>query len=200
MILIVFQLLLALDYLHNQLQVIHRDLKLDNVLLKAPIPCTKIILCDFGIAKSLQRLNQRTKTIVGTVEYSAPEIFTLDKRVNEHNNIEAFTKKWMKGEGYDYKCDTWSLGIMIHIMLSGISPFYSDGDEVGMVKNAKLGQLNFGRHQWQNVSPAAKDFIRKLVEIDPIKRYSIDECIKHEWISKRHLQLQRIYESKILHQ
>lgn len=199
-ILIVYQLLQALDYLHNELQVIHRDLKLDNVLLKAPIPCTKIILCDFGIAKSLQCLNQRTRTIVGTVEYSAPEIFTLDRRLNEDNNIQTFTKTWLKGQGYDYKCDTWSLGIMIHIMLSGISPFYSDGNEVRMVKSAKLGKLDFGRQQWHGVSSASKDFIRKLVEIDPNKRFNINQCIEHEWISKRHLQLKQIYDSKILHQ
>lgn len=175
-------------------------MKLENVLLEVPIPCTKVILCDFGIAKSLQRLTQRTKTIVGTVEYSAPEVFALQTKQLDEGRMKRSLIPQSDCPGYDYKCDIWSLGIMIHIMLSGISPFYNESNELGMVQSAMLGKLDLQRRQWQGVSLDAKNFVRKLIQIDPNSRFNTQDCLKHEWILKRKCQLEHIYKKKILQQ
>ncbi|CUM64052.1 uncharacterized protein PRCAT00001640001 [Priceomyces carsonii] len=207
-ILIVFQLLKVLDYLHNDLNVVHRDLKLDNVLLLAPVPCTKIYLCDFGIAKCLKSPNLRASTLVGTVEYSAPEIFgtTSCSELPKHSSmiLETNSFKTISSEvqdlnmGYDYKCDMWSLGIMIHIMLSGISPFYCDGNNINIIKTAGQGILNLDRPAFAGVSISAKNFITGLIRVNPENRFMAKDCFRQTWITRNRENLDRIYKEKIL--
>lgn len=184
-IIITFQLLKALDYLHNQLRVVHRDLKLENVLLTSPTPASKIVLCDFGIAKSLAT-NNRTHTIVGTVEYAAPEIF------HNHTTTQASRK------GYDFKCDSWSLGVMIHIMLSGISPFYANDDRT-IVQTASKGILNLNSNQWSRVGNLSKHFVKSLITPNVQTRLSTDQCFHHPWIATNLQQLNLIYQKLIAH-
>lgn len=188
-IVIVYQILQALDFLHHKLGVIHRDLKLDNVLMKAPVPYTKIILCDFGIAKSLS-CSQRARTVVGTVEYGAPEIFS--SQILSHYQRSHITPSEL--QGYGFKCDMWSLGIMIHIMLTGISPFYCGNNEADTIKQATLGKLDFSSVQWNNVSLTAKKFISHLIQVNPENRFDTRACFKHSWISQNRDYLERIYE------
>ncbi|KAK6202736.1 kinase-like domain-containing protein [Scheffersomyces amazonensis] len=181
-IVIIFQILKALEFLHNTLNIIHRDLKLDNILLEAPLPFTRIYICDFGIAKKLGNISQRCKTMVGTVEYSAPEIFS-----NHYNS-----------QGYTSKCDIWSLGIICHIMLSGVSPFYSDKSNDEMINKASLGTLNFELLQFQGVSNKAKCFIKSLIQIMPEDRPNIEECFNINWIKLNRDLLDRVYKEKVL--
>lgn len=180
-IVIIYQTLKILDYLHNDLKIIHRDLKLDNLLMEIPIPFSKIYLCDFGIAKQLYSLNQRTNSLVGTLEYSAPEVFE-----NQFTN-------------YDYKCDMWSLGVICYILCSGISPFFSYNGKIDYVKKAKFNHdLQLSIPQLKNVSSGAKDFITRLIQFNPSERMDTTACFKHPWISENSHLLKRIYQERIL--
>lgn len=179
-----FQIMNALHYLHEN-NVCHRDLKLDNILLEAPKPFSRVVLADFGIAKlinvsTVNASSKRMFTIVGTVEYSAPEI--------------GFSHG---PDGYDLKCDIWSMGIIIHIMLSGISPFFKDGQHRNIIESAKSGLLNFATREWHNISQHAQSFVQSLLYVDINKRSDINDCFDHSWIKSHQAELSLVYK-KIL--
>ncbi|RCK55373.1 Meiosis-specific serine/threonine-protein kinase MEK1 [Candida viswanathii] len=181
-ILMVFQLMKALQFLHRKLQIIHRDIKLDNILLELPLPHSKIYLCDFGIAKHIGY--KRTKTCVGTLEYSAPEVFKYDSS----------GKKTLTP--YDFRSDMWSLGVVTHILLSGISPFYSDNRD-SIIDATRVGKLNFEKPQFHKVSQAAKSFVKRLLQLDPENRMDVEECFEHVWIKLNRPKLEKFYREKI---
>lgn len=154
-LIIIYQILLALQFLHSN-GIVHRDLKLDNILLHTPEPCTKVVLADFGIAREIsQSAKERMHTVVGTPEYCAPEVgFKADR--NFYRSFSRTATLEPLNNGYDSKCDIWSLGVITHIMLTGISPFYGDGSESSIIKNVKTGKLNFGAKQWIPITDSAK--------------------------------------------
>ncbi|QLQ81713.1 hypothetical protein HG537_0F04740 [Torulaspora globosa] len=134
-------------------------------------------------------------TVVGTPEYCAPEVGFKANREAYQCFSRAAT---LEQKGYDKKCDLWSLGVIAHIMLTGISPFYGDGTERSIIQNAKIGKLNFTAKQWCAVAESAKNFVRKLLEVDANKRLDCDESLRHPWISKHIQQLEKLYSKKIL--
>ncbi|ODV86495.1 hypothetical protein CANARDRAFT_188781, partial [[Candida] arabinofermentans NRRL YB-2248] len=183
-----FQILQALSYLHLK-GVVHRDLKLDNILIMdVPIKYPYVVLADFGIAKQNLPLSysqarefsnsQLMYTVVGTAEYAAPEINLLGKRKEK-----VYLTEEEKTRGYDEKVDVWSLGIIVHILLSGVSPFYSESVDVILLKVNK-GKLDFRSSQWVNVSSSAKNFISMCLTLDPMRRLNVEGCLKHEWLNK----------------
>lgn len=182
-IFIVFQIMKALQFLHKKLKIVHRDLKLDNILLELPIPKTKIYLCDFGIAKYLGH-NNRTNTCVGTLEYSAPEVFKSDKSGDK------------AVQPYDFKCDIWSLGVITHILLSGVSPFYSESKEK-IIKASRLGQLNLAKPQFNKVSLSGKSCIKRLLQVEAASRMDINDCFDHDWIKLQRKKLEKTYRSVV---
>ena len=100
------------------------------------------------------------KARLGTAYYIAPEV--------------------LRGE-YDEKCDIWSCGVILYILLCGYPPFNGDNDEQ-IFECIKIGKFSFPSPEWDNVSESAKALIKKMLTINPKKRITPQEAIKHEWI------------------
>ncbi|KAK7206047.1 kinase-like domain-containing protein [Myxozyma melibiosi] len=194
-LLITFQILKALEYLHRN-NVIHRDLKLDNILRVSQHPGARVVLIDFGISKYVRDGARRMTTVVGTPEYAAPEVGFAGLAP-----AAGTQRKFAKTEksGYDKKCDLWSLGVILHILLSGISPFYDvSQNSKRMALKAVSGKLDLSNQYWKDISPAAKSLVRRLLCVDPETRYSVEECFEHSWIANQLSVLESIYQEKIV--
>jgi len=157
---IMSQLFSAVTYLHS-MNVVHRDLKPENILVSqiADSPRCHVTIIDFETAALLDVQHQLTGSF-GTVYYMAPEV--LEGRYNE-------------------KCDLWSLGVILYILLSGKPPF--DGDtERHIARSIKAMVLRFEEEEWEYVSEDAKDLVEKLLEKNISQRISAKEAVNHPWI------------------
>lgn len=153
------QILAAVVYLHSN-KIIHRDLKLENMLLETQFS-TRLKLIDFGAATNFtpgKPLGFR----IGTVNYIAPEV--LKKKYTE-------------------KCDVWSCGVLMYVLVSGRLPFATKekAETVKLIQKAKY-PLSGG--VWDLVSSEAKDLISKMLEVNPTKRLSASEAFSHPWFSQ----------------
>lgn len=148
------QLIEGLKYMHSQ-GVIHRDIKLDNILIDID---STIKLCDLGVSKMI-RPGEVMNEHCGTPAYIAPEIVI--------------------GEGYTgFGADIWSSGVVLYALLSGTVPF----------KASNMSELNqmimIGDYpELTDISKEASDLISKMLEVDPKKRITTDEILKHPFLS-----------------
>ncbi|XP_022653496.1 testis-specific serine/threonine-protein kinase 3-like isoform X2 [Varroa destructor] len=152
------QLLDALGYLHN-LDIAHRDLKCENVLLKSS---SHIKLADFGFSRLCSRDGRRvlSQTFCGSTLYASPEV--------------------LQGQLYNPKLyDVWSLGCILFIMLFGIVPF-DDGNVKKQIKQQLNREIRFPSSP--NVAPEAKDLLSSMLEPDILARKSIPRIIRHPWL------------------
>merc|ERR1712151_1036176 len=142
-------------------QIAHRDMRTENVLLvkKTKEPQLKVI--DFGCAKSFADTTLKTKH--GEPYYVAPEV--------------------LGGRGYNEKCDIWSCGVILYIMISGYPPFYGDKDE-DILRRVVKGYFDFPDQEWDCHPEDVKEFIGCMLTLDPAKRLSADRCKSHKWVSK----------------
>ena len=157
---IVSQLLSAVTYLHSR-NIVHRDLKPENILVSPLSNSSRfhVTIIDFETAALLDVQHQLTGSF-GTVYYMAPEVL----------------------EGcYNEKCDLWSLGVILYIMLSGKPPF-DGGTERHIARSIKAMELRFDEPEWEYVSESAKDLVEKLLEKNVSKRISAKEAVQHPWI------------------
>lgn len=153
-------LLSSLQYLHH-LSIVHRDLKPENLLLKSTENDHDIKLADFGFAKHTE--DRSLDTQCGTPGYVAPEI--------------------LKGNKYGYEVDMWSCGVIVYILLGGYPPFHEE-NHVVLYRKIKAAEYTFDEEYWSLVSEEAKDLIRKLLVVDPDKRLTADQAIRHPWFMK----------------
>ncbi|KAJ3185240.1 Checkpoint kinase 2 [Gaertneriomyces sp. JEL0708] len=170
-----YQTLLAVQYLHRR-NITHRDLKPENILLTSEEEISRLVITDFGLAKMLDPTLARMKTKCGTLSYLAPEV--LDSSV--------------KG-GYSKHVDCWSLGVLLFKMLAGYLPFGDEGDTVSLMERVRSGKFNFGQPQWKGISVQGKDMIRRFLEVDPLKRLTVDEALRHPWIASQKPTLLKLY-------
>eukprot|EP00830_Metopus_es_P017914 TRINITY_DN6067_c0_g2_i2.p1 TRINITY_DN6067_c0_g2~~TRINITY_DN6067_c0_g2_i2.p1 ORF type:complete len:423 (+),score=78.40 TRINITY_DN6067_c0_g2_i2:63-1271(+) len=156
------QLLSSIVYCHER-KIVHRDLKPENILIDEVTESKiKIKVIDFGTAESF-KTNEKLKTTMGTPYYIAPEVLM---------------------KSYDEKCDIWSCGVILFILLSGIPPFNGPTDE-DIMKSVKKGKYNFNNAIWEDISESAKDLIKKMLEFIPAKRIAAKDAYCHEWIEKK---------------
>ena len=138
--------------------IIHRDLKLENILIKYEKNKKIMKITDYGCSKRLISLSRNCNTNgIGTVIYMAPEI--------------------LEGKEYNYKCDLWSIGIIIYKLYFGKSPFpaISENGLINNINDYDKGKRNINKTGNKNLD----DLIKKLLEKDPLKRLSWDEYFNH---------------------
>lgn len=166
---IMFEICSAVNHLHF-MNIAHRDIKPENLLYSEIGSKGVLKLTDFGFAKKTD-LNEPLglQTACFTPYYCAPEVLGLEK--------------------YDKSCDCWSIGVVMYILLCGFPPFFSAHGlpmSPGMKSRIKTGQYTFPSPEWDCVSEAAKDLIRKLLKTDPSERFTIDQIMRHIWITHYH--------------
>ena len=180
---IFFQILSALIYLHHN-NIIHRDIKLENILISdietdeiTKIKYYYIKVIDFGKDKFI--LQNLEKDFSGSnIIYIAPEV--LKRKYNE-------------------KCDIWSVGVLLHILLVGKAPF-EGGNPTDTLNKIRKGKFNTNDEKFLQSSEEVKDLIIKLLEVKVEKRLSAKEAIEHPWFSKFEAKMlyNNLPESKII--
>ena len=156
------QLLSAIMYIHSK-NIVHRDLKPENILLENNKEKKNfyIKIIDFGTSNFFDKLTKLTLK-VGTPYYIAPEVLR---------------------KSYNQKCDIWSCGVILYILLTGTPPF-NGNDENDIMKNVLKGKFSMEGDEWMKISKEAKDLTEKLLTYDIDKRISAEEAWKHPWIAK----------------
>lgn len=171
------QMLQGLHYLHQQ-GVVHRDLKLDNILIKGDREYGDVKIADFGLS-ALVHMNTRgydrsqsskrkeftgLKECWGTPTYYAPEVIDC---------------------AYGPQADMWSLGVILYEMLSAVHPFYDDSEdqsEDDLFSRIQHAKFSTDGGAWDHVSEDAKDLVRKILVVDPTRRLSATDALTHPWI------------------
>jgi calcium-dependent protein kinase len=173
-----YQILSAVNYCHK-MKIIHRDLKPENILIieRDTNNFPRIKIADFGTSKIFEK-GAKQKKLVGSSYYIAPEVIK---------------------KNYDEKCDLWSCGVIMYILLSGRPPFSGDDDREIMLKVRK-GKYDLESEPFDTLSKSGLDLIKNLLEIDPQKRLSASEAIDHLWFKENKSKelYNKIYDQTIL--
>ena len=158
---IIEELLSAIEYCHSK-RIAHRDIKPENILYASSAEHARVKLIDFGLAKLSEKQLCTYQSIVGTPSFVAPEVIDGN---------------------YTLACDIWSLGIVLHVMLSGYLPFRGETTE-DIFRSIKKGQLNFSLPVWKKVTPPGKELLSMLLEPEETKRPKASEALKHRWFTE----------------
>ena len=168
-----YQIVSAVQHMHRN-QIVHRDLKLENILLcyrdNEDVP-SLVKVTDFGLSKLVSQ-ESFLKTVCGTKLYVAPEIIRL--------NIDQFQGQC--NEKYDMKVDMWSLGVILYVILTGSPPFDENCPGKNLEEQICDGDFLFPSSQWAGVSFEAKDLVRHLLVVNSQIRYNCDQTTKHDWL------------------
>jgi calcium-dependent protein kinase len=157
------QLLSAVAYCHEN-GVIHRDLKPENILIESSEEKDKeffqIKVIDFGTCEILKK--KKLTEQIGTSFYIAPEVLK---------------------NGYNEKCDLWSCGVILYILLCGSPPFYGK-NEKEIFRKILDGNFTFRHKIWNKISTEAKNLVLKLLQVNPAKRLSAQDALEDVWFKK----------------
>ncbi|XP_068937871.1 serine/threonine-protein kinase Chk2 isoform X1 [Petaurus breviceps papuanus] len=164
-----YQMLLAVKYLHEN-GIIHRDLKPENVLLSSQKEDCLIKITDFGQSKILGETSLM-RTLCGTPTYLAPEVVIS-----------------MGSAGYTRAVDCWSLGVILFVCLSGYPPFSEHKTQVPLKDQIVSGKYKLIPEVWEAISDKALDLVKKLLVVDPEKRYTTEEALAHPWLQDEEMK------------
>ena len=172
---IMYQIFSAMNYCHK-MKILHRDLKPDNILIKKNQDgLCRVKICDFGTS-SIFKKGEKQKEIIGTLCYMAPEVLN---------------------EEYNQKCDLWSCGVVMYILLTGKRPFIGRDDDQ-IIEKILFDKYNTDLLKKYN--RYTKDLLSRLLEKDPEKRISAEEALNHKvfYLNKTKDILNEIYDEKLL--
>ena len=146
-----------------------RDLKPENLLLANKISDSDIKLADFGFAKKAPDDHCLT-TMCGTPGYVAPEILRRQK--------------------YGTKCDMFSMGVILFILIGGYPPFYAKNTK-DLLRLTKRAKFTFDPEYWSDISDGVKEIITRLLDVDPGRRYAASDVLSHPWLAEEGADLRR---------
>jgi len=152
------QMMSAVCYCHG-IGICHRDLKPENLLFLGKDNDSPLKVIDFGLSRIFNKDDHRMSTKVGTAYYVSPEVLSGN---------------------YDEKCDIWSCGVILYILLCGDPPFNGANDNEIYRKIASK-KYSFPSPQWDKISNDVKDLIKHML-CDPDKRYTAEQVLKHTWV------------------
>lgn len=167
------RLLEAISFCHKK-RIVHRDIKPENILICNPTDDTKIKLGDFGCAKRITG-QKCLHTLCGSPQYVAPELYLSNDA------------------GYDERCDLWSAGVVIYILLGGYAPFEAPNEDLPEV--ICEGFFEFHSVYWMEISAAPKHLISSLLVVDPDRRATLEEALHSEWLRRRDKEIMMRYTS-----
>uniref|UniRef100_A0A8D8LS07 calcium/calmodulin-dependent protein kinase n=1 Tax=Cacopsylla melanoneura TaxID=428564 RepID=A0A8D8LS07_9HEMI len=157
------QILESVNHCHSN-GVVHRDLKPENLLLASKAKGAAVKLADFGLAIEVQGEQQAWFGFAGTPGYLSPEV--------------------LKKEPYGKPVDIWACGVILYILLVGYPPFW-DEDQHRLYAQIKAGAYDYPSPEWDTVTPEAKNLINQMLTVNPSKRITASEALKHPWICQR---------------
>ncbi|XP_060520758.1 calcium/calmodulin-dependent protein kinase type II alpha chain isoform X2 [Cylas formicarius] len=157
------QILESVNHCHQN-GVVHRDLKPENLLLASKAKGAAVKLADFGLAIEVQGEQQAWFGFAGTPGYLSPEV--------------------LKKEPYGKPVDIWACGVILYILLVGYPPFW-DEDQHRLYAQIKAGAYDYPSPEWDTVTPEAKNLINQMLTVNPGKRITAAEALKHPWICQR---------------
>ncbi|EDW99347.2 uncharacterized protein Dyak_GE14490 [Drosophila yakuba] len=157
------QILESVNHCHQN-GVVHRDLKPENLLLASKAKGAAVKLADFGLAIEVQGDHQAWFGFAGTPGYLSPEV--------------------LKKEPYGKSVDIWACGVILYILLVGYPPFW-DEDQHRLYSQIKAGAYDYPSPEWDTVTPEAKNLINQMLTVNPNKRITAAEALKHPWICQR---------------
>ncbi|XP_075202398.1 calcium/calmodulin-dependent protein kinase type II subunit beta isoform X4 [Anomaloglossus baeobatrachus] len=157
------QILESVCFTHS-CDIVHRDLKPENLLLASKCKGAAVKLADFGLAIEVQGEQQAWFGFAGTPGYLSPEV--------------------LRKEAYGKPVDIWACGVILYILLVGYPPFW-DEDQHKLYQQIKAGAYDFPSPEWDTVTPEAKNLINQMLTINPAKRITAHEALKHPWVCQR---------------
>jgi len=160
---IISQILAGVNYLHSR-GIVHRDLKLENLVLSDPSDSALVKIADFGLSKYFTN-GSMLQTMCGSPQYVAPEILDVG----------------IVTQAYSPAVDMWSVGVILYILLSGYSPFDDDNDAV-LFEKIRCGEYSLEDPVWSEVSEDAKSLLAQLLCVNSEERISASDALRHPWL------------------
>lgn len=157
---IVQKLLSAVHYLHER-NIVHRDLKFENIMFENAGEDAEVKLIDFGLAKKFLHGHDVLFGVVGTIHTMAPQV--------------------INSEPHNSQADLWSIGVIAYMLLSDSSPFYETSTKK-IIKKVQAGEYTFYADAWENISSEAKNFVSSLIKVDPDERLTAKQAQEHAWL------------------